>query len=169
VDKLQFVTKASTRQAFFANMINLDYLGASYTSPITGARVPLSGTLNNGLLREVVKSEAGAGKQGIVEDFLKHVVLRGKGGSGGPSGSEFGYSDFLHVTLPFKENGALVLKTFVVGWFIYKLTTPPGCPESMANDGGACQAIWKPERDALGKFHTEIHRAPIRLAVKTWS
>lgn len=165
VEKLQFVTKAQTRQAFFDNMINLNYDGASYKSPITGQT---TGPLNNGFLREIVKREAGPAKQGVVEDFLKQVVLRGKGGSGGPSNDEFGYSDFLYVTLPFKEKGQTIHKTFVVGWFIYNLKTPPGCPESMANDKGTCQSIWQPERDALEKFRTEIHAAPIQMALKTW-
>ncbi len=165
VERLEFVSNASSRDAFFDNMINLDYDGAAYMSPITGATVgPLSVTF----LRDLVKREAGPAKQGIVEDFLKRVVLRGKGGSGGPSSDEFGYSDFLHVTLPFKQNGQIALRTFVVGWFVYGLKTPSGCPESEAGDGGTCQEIWKPERDALGKFKTEIHAAPIRMALKTW-
>jgi len=165
VEKLQFVGKASTRQAFFDNMIKLDYDGASYMSPITGATV---GPLYNGFLREIVKREAGPDKQDIVEEFLAKVVLRGKGGSGGPSSDEFGYSDFLHLTVPFKQGAKIVPRTFVVGWFIYKLKTPSGCPESKANDGGPCQATWKPERDALALFRNEIHAAPIRQALQTW-
>ena len=95
-------------------------------------------------------------------------MLRGKGGSGGPSSNEFGYSDYLHVTLPFKQNGQTVLRNYVVGWFVYKLKTPDGCPESMAQDGGTCQAIWKPEQDALAKFRTEMHTLPIRQALNSW-
>lgn len=166
VDSLQFVKSEITRQVFYNNMINLDYDGASYTSPITGKTV---GSLNNGFLRDLVKQEAGPGKQAIVEEFLQHVVIRGKGGGGGPSSNEFGYSDVLHVTLPFKENGQIVPKSFVVAWFVYKLQTPNNCPESKAMDGGACQAIWQPERDALATFRTEIHTIPIREALKTWT
>jgi hypothetical protein len=98
----------------------------------------------------------------------RSVVLRGKGGSGGPSGDEFGYSDFLYDTLPFKQNGRIVDKTFVLGWFIYKLKTPPGCPEPKPNDTGPCQAIWQPEIDARERLHTELHTAAIRQALATW-
>ncbi len=165
VEKLQSVSQPSSRDAFFDKMINLDYDGEAYMSPITSATVgPLSVTF----LRDIVKREAGPTKQDIVEDFLQHVVLRGKGGSGGPSSDEFGYSDFLHVTVPFKQNGQITPRTFVVGWFVYNLKTPPGCPESMAGDGGTCQAIWQPERDDLSTFRNEIHAAPIRAALKTW-
>lgn len=166
VEQLQFVQKPSTRQAFFDNLINLNYAGASYTSPITGKTV---GPLTVETLRAIVEREAGPENQDIVDEFLQHVVMRGKGGGGGPSSSEYGYSDFLHVTLPFKENGQIVSRTFVVGYFIYKLETPNGCPESKAKDGGTCQAIWQPERDALSKFRKELHTAPIRLALATWT
>ena len=154
-----------TRQLFFDNMINLDYNGLSYTSPITHKT---TGPLNIKALRPIVQREAGPSKQGIVEDFLKGVHERGKGGSGGPSNSEIGYSDFLHVTLPFYSGGSKVFKTFLAGWFIYKLKTPSGCPESEAGDGGACEAIWKPETDARQKFRLEMLAKPIRMALSTW-
>jgi hypothetical protein len=165
VETLQFVQKDSTRQAFLGNMIKLDYEGASYSSPITGKT---TGPFNNFSLRAIVQREAGPAKQAIVEEFLRHVVLRGKGGSGGPSSDEFGYSDFLYETLPFKQNGQIVDKTFVLGWFIYKLKTPPGCPEAKAADNGPCQAIWQPEIDARERFRTELHTAAIRQALATW-
>lgn len=154
-----------TRQLFFDNMINLDYNGVSYSSPITHKT---SGPINVKGLRAVVKREAGPSKQGIVEDFLKGVHERGKGGSGGPSSKEIGYSDFLHVTLPFYSGRAKISKTFVAGWFIYKLKTPSGCPEKDAGDGGECQAIWKPEVDARQKFRLEMLAKPIRMALSTW-
>jgi hypothetical protein len=165
VETLEFIKKDSTRQAFLGNMIKLDYEGASYSSPITGTT---TGPLNNSSLRAIVQREAGPAKQAIVEEFLRHVVQRGKGGSGGPSVDEFGYSDFLYDTLPFKQNGQIVDKTFVLGWFIYKLKTPPGCPESKAADNGPCQAIWKPEIDARERFRAELHTAAIRQALATW-
>jgi hypothetical protein len=164
VDSLQFFSKASSRETFFTHMINGDYSGVVYNSPITGN----TKVWKNAFLRDLVEREAGPGKQSIVEDFLKHVVLRRKGGSGGPSGSEFGYSDFLHVTLPFKTGSTIVLKTFVTGWFIYRLNTPAGCPESKADDNGPCEAIWQSARDNLSSFTAEIHAAPIRLALETW-
>ncbi len=154
-----------TRQLFFDNMINLDYNGLAYASPITHKT---TGPINIQGLRPIVQREAGPAKQGIVEDFLKGVHERGKGGSGGPSSSEFGYSDFLHVTLPFYSGGVKVFRTFVVGWFIYKLKTPSGCPESKAGDGGTCEAIWKPETDARQKFRLEMLAKPIRMALSTW-
>lgn len=163
VDQMEFVTKASTRHAFFDNLINIDYDGASYTSPITGAKV---GPFKNSFLKEIVEREAGPLKQGIVDEFLQHVVLRGKGGSGGPSGTEMGYSDYLHVTLPFKQNNQIVLKTFTAGWFIYKLVTPTNCPVYMNN--GPCEAIWGPEWTDRNLFQREIHTIPIRLALATW-
>jgi hypothetical protein len=164
VDGLQFLSQATSREIFRTHMITGDYSGFAYKSPITGN----TGGWKNAFLRDLVEREAGPAKQGIVEDFLKHVVLRGKGGSGGPSGSEFGYSDFLHVTLPFKSAGRITLKTFVAGWFVYRLNTPPGCPESKADDNGPCEAIWQKARNNLASFRTEIHAAPIRLALQTW-
>jgi hypothetical protein len=154
-----------TRQLFFDNMINLDYNGLSYTSPITQKT---TGPINVKGLRPLVEREAGPAKQGIVEEFLEGVHERGKGGSGGPSGSEFGYSDFLHVTLPFYSGRTKVFRTFLAGWFIYKLKTPSGCPASEAGDGGACEAIWKPETDARQKLRLEMLAKPIRMALSTW-
>ena len=61
--------------------------------------------------------EAGPAKAGIVNQFMAaHVAYRGKGGSGGPSSNEVGESDFLEVTLPFKENSNITPKKFLVGW-----------------------------------------------------
>jgi hypothetical protein len=165
VETLKFVSKSASREAFFDHMINGDYSGISYMSPITGN----TNGWNNGFLRDLIEREAGPSKKSVVDEFLKHVVLRGKGGSGGPSSGEFGYSDFLHLSLPFKAGRKIVLKTFAVGWFVYKLNTPWGCPESMANDNGPCEAIWQPARDNLSIFRSEIHAAPIRLALETWS
>jgi hypothetical protein len=164
VDQQKFVS-AIGRQVFLNYMINLDYKGASYASPITGRTV---GPLYNGFLRDLVKREAGPEKQAIVENFLKQVVIRGKGGGGGPSSNEFGYSDFLHVTLPFQEDGQTVGRTFVAGWFVYGLSTPPGCPESTYKESQACIDIWQPEKDALDTFRVELLTMPIRKALATW-
>lgn len=164
VERLEFVGKTSTRDAFLANMININFSGATYTSPITGG----SARLKNGFLREIVSREAGPAKQAIVDEFLKSVVLRGKGGGGGPSNTEFGMADFLHVTLPFKKDGKVVPRTFVVGWFINSLRIPPGCDESKSRDGGPCEALWKPERTELERFKRELHALPIRMALQSW-
>lgn len=153
VEDLKFVTASSTRKAFRDNMITLDAApGTSYTSPITGRT---TGPLTNELLRPLVEREAGAAKQGIVSEFMKHVVYRGKGGSGGPSGIEVGFSDFLQVNLPFKQNGKIVIKKFVVGWYL--------CQMRSASD-----SVTKPEDQARETFRLEIHAEPIRLALKTW-
>lgn len=165
VEQLDFVSQPATRDAFFANMINLDYDGAAYTSPITGAT---TGPYNIQALREIVKREAGPAKQADVEPFLQGIIERGKGGSGGPSSAEFGFSDFLHVTLPVYQGGQIVPKTYSVGWFVYGLSEPPGCPESMAWDNGPCQAIWTPEYAALDTFRLELLAEPIRQALATW-
>ena len=84
VEKLTFVTNATSRQAFRDNMIKLDAApGTSYTSPITGRT---TGPLNNELLRPIVQQEAGPTKQAIVDEFMKNFTLRGKGGGGGLTG-----------------------------------------------------------------------------------
>ena len=165
VEKLQFVTKASSRLGFLDNMINLNYAGASYASPITGHT---TGPLRNDYLMSIVQREAGPSKQWLVDEFMRHVVVRGKGGSGGPSGNEIGYSDFLYVSLPFKQNGNIVQKTFTAGWFIYDMVTPKGCPDTLSNDNGPCEAIWGPEWADLAVFKAEMHTLPIRMALATW-
>jgi hypothetical protein len=153
VENLAFVTNAASRQAFRDNMIELDAApGASYTSPITGRK---SGPHNNESLRPIVQQEAGPAKQAIVDAFMKNLVLRGKGGSGGPSGDEVGKSDFLEVSLPFKKNGAIVIQKFLVGWFVCQLKSVP-------------DSVQLPEDQALENFRHELHRLPIRLALETW-
>ena len=152
VDNLSFVA-APTQTLFEGNMIMLNAApGASYASPITGRT---TGPLSNEGLRPIVLQEAGVAKQGIVNEFMKHVVLRGKGGSGGPSGDEVGASDYLQVTLPFKKSGAIVTQKFVVGWYVCQLRSPG-------------DAVQKPEDQKLQNFRNELHRVPIRLALATW-
>ncbi|HEY6136540.1 MAG TPA: serine hydrolase [Thermoanaerobaculia bacterium] len=153
VANLKFVAKSGSRDAFDNNMIRLDAApGASYTSPITGRT---TGPLNNEFLRAIVQQEAGPAKQGIVDEFMKHVVLHGKGGSGGPNGNETGGSDFLKVALPVKKNGTIATEMFVVGWYVYQLRSAP-------------PAVQGPEDAALQNFRLEIHRLPIRLALQSW-
>ena len=153
IEDQKFVTAASTREAFRDNMIVLDAApGTSYTSPITGR---MTGPLSNEFLRPIIEREAGAAKLAIVADFMKHVVVRGKGGSGGPSGDEVGKSDFLQVSLPFKVNGVIVIRKFVVGWFVCQLRS-------------ASASVQQPEDQAFETFRLEIHTVPIRLALKTW-
>ena len=162
---LTIVKKASSRSGFLANMINLT----------TRARIHEpdhrsdDGAALVSFLRDIAKREAGAAKQGIVEDFLKGVLIRGKGGSGGPSSNEFGYSDFLYATLPFRQGAQTVQKTYVLGWFVYKLKTPSGCADlPKSQQSSSCQAIWEPERADLQRLKTEMFAVPLRLALKTW-
>lgn len=151
VEGLKFVTAAATRSAFRDNMIVLNAApGTSYMSPITGRT---SGPWSNEFLRPLVEREAGPSKLGIADAFMQKVVVRGKGGGGGPAGNEWGSSDFLEVTLPFKNaGGATVLKKFLVGWYLYQIAGA----KSTAED------------DALQLFRTEIHAEPVRLALATW-
>jgi Beta-lactamase enzyme family len=149
VENLTFVTNATSRQAFDDNMINLNAApGTSYTSPITGRT---TGPFDNEFLRPIVQQEAGPTKQAIVDEFMKNFALRGKGGSGGPTGDEIGESDYLEVSLPFKKNGAITIQKFLVGWFVCQLRSEPAPPDQ-----------------ALQNFRNEIHRLPIRLALQTW-
>ena len=151
VESLKFVTATSSRSAFRNNMIVLDSApGTSYMSPITGR---MSGPWSNEFLRPIVEREAGPSKLGMVNAFMQKVVVRGKGGGGGPAGNEWGSSDFLEVTLPFKNsNGATVLKKFLVGWYLYQLKGAKSTTEDQA----------------LQVFRNEIHAEPIRRALATW-
>ena len=153
VEILKSVTAASTRNAFRNNMIVLDALpGTSYTSPITGRT---TGPISNEFLRPLVEREAGAANLGIVPEFMTHVVVRGKGGGGGPSGDEVGMSDFLQVSLPFKKSGVIMIREFTVGWFVCQLRS-------------VSDAVKQPEDQILETFRLEIHAEPIRLALATW-
>ena len=147
------VGKASSQKVFWDNMIRLDAKpGASYTSPITGRK---TGPLSNELFRPLVEREAGTAKKGIVSQFMTHVMLRGKGGRGGPSGIDVGDSDFLEVTLPFKTNGQVTLKKFLVGWYV--------CARRAASKSAEDATAAK-----LEVFRFEIHAEPIRRALDTW-
>lgn len=166
IDTLKIVKKASSRDLFYGNIINRSYDGSSYTSPITGKT---SGPKTNEFLRPIAKEEAGSLNARSFEDFMKGLRTREKGGSGGPSNDEVGYSNYQDVTVPVKILGKTFLRTYVVGWFVYKLNPPDGCPDTTAKDGGACQKIWKPEQEALSKLKLELHRLPLRAALKTWT
>jgi hypothetical protein len=151
VEALDHVTATTTRQAFRDNMIVLDAApGTSYSSPITGR---MSGPASNEFLRSLVEREAGAAKLAIVPTFMKHVVVRFKGGGGGPSGTEVGYSDFREVSLPIKgATGRITLRKYLLGWYVYQLKVD----------------IRPAEQEALDTFRLEIHAEPIRQALATW-
>ena len=153
VESLKFVTKTESRQAFRDNMITRDAKpGTSYMSPITGRT---SGPLSNEFLRPIVEREAGAAKMGIVSDFMKRVVVRGKGGGGGPDGNEIGRSDFLHVNLPFKQSGRIVSRKFVVGWFVCQMRS-------------VADSVMQTEDEALKTFTLEMYTVPVQLALASW-
>ena len=151
VDALDHVTATTTRQLFRDNMIVLDAApGTSYSSPITGR---MSGPASNEFLRPLVEREAGAAKLAIVPTFMKHVVVRHKGGSGGSSGTEVGYSDFREVSLPIKgATGRITLRKYLLGWYVCQLRVE----------------ITPAEQEALDVFRLEIHAEPIRQALATW-
>jgi hypothetical protein len=152
-ESLLYFRNASTRDAFRGNMIVLDAApGSSHVSTITGRT---SGPWSNEFLRPLVEREAGAAKQAIVSEFMKHVVVRGKGGSGGPNGIEIGNSDFLQVNLPFKSSGKVEIQSFLVGWYVCQKRTV-SAPVQQAED------------QALETFRSELHTVPIRLALDTW-
>jgi hypothetical protein len=153
VENLTFFSQPASRQMFHDNMITLSAApGTSYQSPITGRT---TGPLNTDFLKPIVQQEAGPAKQAFVDEFTKNIVLRGKGGGGGPSGDELSGSDFLEVSLPVKKNGAISIQQFLVGWFV--------CQQR-----SVAEAIKKPDDDAFWNFRVEIHRLPIRLALQTW-
>jgi hypothetical protein len=153
VEGLDFVKKATTRELFRNNMIELSPApGTSYSSPITKR---MSGPWSNEKLRSLVQREAGTAKASVVSQFMQHVVLRGKGGGGGPSSLDIGGSDFLEVSLPFKQSGKIVIKKFLVGWYV-------------CHWRDAADSIEAPESKALEDFTIEIHAEPIRRALATW-
>lgn len=153
VDALKFVKSAATRTAFANNLIVLNAApGTSYTSPITGRK---TGPLTNDFLRPIVEREAGKGKAAVVGDFLKQVTVCGKGGGGGPHNDEVGASNFHQLTLPFKQNGKIVLRKFVVGFFVCQMRDIADSAEKA--DELLRQSFW-----------FELHTLPIRLALASW-
>jgi Beta-lactamase enzyme family len=153
VERLDFVKKPNTRELFRDNMIQLSPApGTSYSSPITKRT---TGPLSNENLRALVEREAGAAKASVVSQFMQHVVLRGKGGGGGPSGIDVGGSDFLEVSLPFKQSGKIVTKKFLIAWYV-------------CHWRDVADSIEAPESKALDDFRFEIHAEPIRRALATW-
>lgn len=153
VRKLRLVDDPKARSAFQNNMITLDGKpGSSYSSPITGRT---SGPWSNEFLRPLVERLAGRAKKAHVNDFMQRLVLRGKGGGGGPRGDEVGGSDFLEVSLPFKSGNRIRIRRFLVGWYLHQRL-------------GAPDRVVRAEDAKLSAFRNEIHAEPIRRALKTW-
>lgn len=153
VERLDFLKKPESRDLFRRNMIQLTPApGTSYSSSITNRT---SGPANNEGLRALVQREAGQQKAHAVNEFMQHVELRGKGGGGGPSGIDIGGSDFLEVSLPFKQKGKIVIRKFLVGWYV-------------CHWRDAAAKIEATESQQLADFRNEIHAEPIRRALATW-
>jgi hypothetical protein len=150
VESLEFVSAPSTRQAFRTNMAMIDASNESYTSPITGKT---TGPWANDFLRPLIEREAGAAKLALVSEFSSHVVLRMKGG--GLFGDEVGKSDFIEVSLPFKQNGSIVIRKFLLGWYVCQMR-------------GVADSIQQPEDRELWNFRLELYTVPIRQALATW-
>ncbi|MEJ6395539.1 hypothetical protein V8J82_19930 [Gymnodinialimonas sp. 2305UL16-5] len=102
-----------------------------------------------------MEQEAGPAKLAQVSSFMEHVVQRGKGGGGGPRNDEIGASDFLEVTLPFRQAGTIQLRKFLIGWYVGQLRDVTG---NLDNDEDA----------QLNEFRNEMYAEPIRRALATW-
>lgn len=157
---MEFIDNTTSRKLFLDNMILVKKNTTSYTSPITDNSISIS---LHGAYRNIVEREAGSEKKGIVDEFLSHVEIRGKGGLGGPSDDELGTSDFLYVILPFKEKGQIVFKYFTIGFTVNNIKAPPGCPMHK------CKAeVWNPEWKKIDEFKAEMLSIPIQKALATW-
>jgi hypothetical protein len=129
----------------------------------------------NPAVTSVIQQEADAqNKGGVANDYGSKVVISVKGGSydvgcppGSPSSCVFGYYRTAagRVTLPYKvtSNGSttIVPRSFVFGYFVNDLAIPcgdtkPQCARLAAAD------------TAFGKMYSEISRAAIREALKSW-
>ncbi|PRQ06857.1 serine hydrolase [Enhygromyxa salina] len=132
IDDNSFVTKAASRTLFETNMIVMAASNPQYTSAITGRS---SGPVSANGFRELVEAEAAPlGKLAIVPQFMPLVVRRWKGGSGGPTGIDTGYSDAATLSLPFKVGGATVMRDYFLGWWFSQIRNPnshdPGPPNA---------------------------------------
>ncbi|WP_170763267.1 serine hydrolase [Ruegeria lacuscaerulensis] len=123
VDAMHFFDFGISRRLFEGNMIVADDSDPTYSSPITGRD---SGPASASDLLSVLEEEAlSAGKSGIVQNFMQSVVLRRKGGSGGPSGDDVGYADAAELSLPFRRGGGRpVIEKYVLGWFLNQIRDP---------------------------------------------
>lgn len=156
--------KADAKSAFRSNMINLDYDGNSYNSSITGRRTPSSGSWSVGFLQSIVEREAKAiGRQASVGQFMAGVSLFGKGGSGGPSDSEWGFSDAVQVDLPVYGGGH---RHFVSAFMLFGMSDSASCPGGSSD--AACMSSRNKEQAALDKFRWETMAAPIRDVLKSY-
>jgi len=126
-------------------------------------------------IKAVVNDEASkAGKSAIVNDFMSHVTLNGKGGGTilpqADGAYQGGRSFFGRLELPFVTgpNKALTIKTFVGGYFVDNFTAP--CNEDTASTSQDIKCRnWKTKQNATYElFYSEPFRVAIRKAIATW-
>lgn len=126
--------------------------GTSYTSPIIGLS---SGAWNTENLRDLVEEIAGPAKLSIVNEFMKSVSYRKKGGGGGPSSNEIGQCDFRELRLPFKKRSGIKVKKFLMGYYIHQRRD-------------ASESSVSAQVELVAKFEKEMYRLPIKKAMATW-
>ena len=129
----------------------------------------------NGGIKAVVADEAAkVGKSGIVDEFMKKVTLKGKGGGTilpqADGTFQGGRAFFGRLELPFVTgpNNATTQKTFVEGDFVDNFTAPCNEDEAAKSSNMACRN-WKKKQDATYQlFFGEPFRIAIRKAIATW-
>ena len=123
VDSMAYFDFGITRRLFETNMTVMDDTAPSYNSPITGRT---SGPVSSAELRELVEAEAAQmGKMSVVNNFMRWVVMRRKGGSGGPSGDDVGYAAAIELSLPFRSGGGSpVIEKYILGWYLNQIRNP---------------------------------------------
>jgi hypothetical protein len=126
-------------------------------------------------IKTVVADEAAkVGKSAIVNQFMSHVTLNGKGGGTiipQANGTfQGGRSFFGRLELPFVTgpNKAYTIKTFVGGYFVDNFSAPCNEDTAMQSADPACTS-WKAKQDAAYALLTaEPYRLAIRKALVTW-
>jgi hypothetical protein len=126
-------------------------------------------------IRAVVADEATkAGKSAIVNAFMSHVTLNGKGGGTlvpqADGTWQGGRSFFGRLELPFVTgpNKAFTIKTFVGGYFVDNFTAPCNEDTAAKSPDVNCRN-WKTKQDAAyALLGSEPYRLAIRKALTTW-
>ena len=147
-----------------------------YSSPITGKSVMVGPATR---FADLISEEAGSLHAKQVEEFTMRAAVWSKGGSGGPSPSEQGFTVASKVMLPFYENGEIVYRYFTTGAFVYGLTRPKSCVNSsdaallqdiLADPAASseCKELIKQELKDFAAFTNEMMRVPIRMAWASW-
>jgi Beta-lactamase enzyme family/Polyglycine hydrolase-like, structural repeat len=127
-------------------------------------------------VKAVVADEAAkAGKSAIVNTFMSHVTLNGKGGGTilpqADGTFQGGRSFFGRLELPFVTgpNNAFAVKTFVGGYFVDNFKAPCNEDTAKTSSDPTCTS-WKAKQDAAyALLMAEPYRLAIRKALVTWS